>query len=544
MGGNIISRKSLAVGVVALLLFTSIPIVNNALPIEKMPFNNDKDAGKSPSASKVIVVPDDYPTIQEAIDHANVGDTIKVRAGIYHENINVYKMLNIIGSGSSVTIIDGGGKGNVVEITADGIKFTDFTVRNSGSSHAGIYVSSHYNIISRNNIVDNAFGLKLDSSSGNQIHDNVIENNKDKGVWLYRSHANNITGNTVMDNKADGVLLNFSCIGNTFFANDISSNGADGISISETSRSNTFVGNLVAENKNKGVNVVGASDSNIFYYNDFVDNVQNSFDTCVNMWDNGSVGNYWSDYTGVDANNDGIGDTPYSIPGGDNQDRYPLMSSVRPSRPNIEIIGPDDVYVGWSVTFTVWTPECTNKTVIYRVYWGDGTAPEEVGPVVCSEKVNIRHSYGNPGTYNVYVKACVDVMGVLFCSVPSEKVSVRVISYGKGWLFLPKINLTAVSDGNGLGYEAYVTGFGICRPGVIIYVECDVFYGDNHSKKWDSYVCEDGWLFFIIWWPSRKFGENFFDGAKECYFNATLYVKGEERDRASLHLSSQGGLKI
>jgi hypothetical protein len=43
------------------------------------------------------------------------------------------------------------------------------------------------------------------------------------------------------------------------------------------------------------------------------------------VFDNGTFGNYWSDYTGTDANHDGIGDTPYTI-GGKLQDRYPLMA--------------------------------------------------------------------------------------------------------------------------------------------------------------------------------------------------------------------------
>ncbi|GAG66746.1 unnamed protein product, partial [marine sediment metagenome] len=36
-------------------------------------------------------------------------------------------------------------------------------------------------------------------------------------------------------------------------------------------------------------------------------------DGLYNTWDNGSIGNYWGNYTGVDLNDDGIGDTPYVV---------------------------------------------------------------------------------------------------------------------------------------------------------------------------------------------------------------------------------------
>ena len=45
----------------------------------------------------------------------------------------------------------------------------------------------------------------------------------------------------------------------------------------------------------------------------------------VNFWDNGTGGNYWSNYTGVDSNGDRIGDTSHII-NKNNQDNYPRMN--------------------------------------------------------------------------------------------------------------------------------------------------------------------------------------------------------------------------
>ena len=56
---------------------------------------------------KTIVVPDDYTTIQEAIDNAVADDTIYVYQGIYHENIGISKPVSFIGEDRDSTIIDG-----------------------------------------------------------------------------------------------------------------------------------------------------------------------------------------------------------------------------------------------------------------------------------------------------------------------------------------------------------------------------------------------------------------------------------------------------
>ena len=68
---------------------------------------------------------------------------------------------------------------------------------------------------------------------------------------------------------------------------------------------------------------------NVIYHNNFVNNVNHvETDNSDGIWDNGEEGNYWDDYTGLDGDEDGIGDTPYVIDE-NNRDNYPLMKPIR-----------------------------------------------------------------------------------------------------------------------------------------------------------------------------------------------------------------------
>jgi len=83
----------------------------------------------------------------------------------------------------------------------------------------------------------------------------------------------------------------------------------------------------IIQHCNLGVHGSLCSQNVLIFHNNFIENTQNALDSSVCKWYNPSLqeGNYWDDYNGIDADGDGIGDTPYYIAGGSNADHYPLM---------------------------------------------------------------------------------------------------------------------------------------------------------------------------------------------------------------------------
>ena len=101
------------------------------------------------SYSSTLLVPDEYSTIQSAIDAASEGDSVLVSAGTYYENI-VWAATNgikLIGSGEENCIIDGNELASVIRFEEDlgGISttlITGFTLQNGNAQDCG-YTDSH-----------------------------------------------------------------------------------------------------------------------------------------------------------------------------------------------------------------------------------------------------------------------------------------------------------------------------------------------------------------------------------------------------------------
>jgi len=258
-----------------------------------------------------------YSRIQDAVDNASDGDTVFVYddSAPYYESITIRIQIHLLGENRNTTSIEGGN--HAISIFVNGVTVSGFRISNVGDfwNCCGFYVTSQGNNISHNNIINNLRmnGVFLDGASYNTIYGNLIENNNYHGIRLEYAAHNMIINNVMVNNRGYGIYL-------------------------WESPENVIIGNTVKKSFFNGIILGDHCSNNTIFHNNFIDNPENAHDITGSNWDNGLSGNYWSDYTGSDSDGDGIGDSPYSIPGNVSQDRYPLMAPYESQIQDVEIM--------------------------------------------------------------------------------------------------------------------------------------------------------------------------------------------------------------
>jgi len=377
------------------------------------------------SQASTIHVPDDYSTIQAGVNAAGIDDTVFVKHGVYYENILIDKRLTLLGERNAVTIIDASESGSTILIRANGVTVSQFSIWNSGGwqdfyrSDAGVRVaysdscliehcliahhpiagvllgSTEHTDIKQCVIFDCQYGIAfsmddLDSLGlGDANQYNEVVSNKiwycERGIEFYHlvpnHHHTRIEGNFFWMNQGNATICSITCqeseiVNNQFLScsgrsirSDHCMCGGEGSRIHH----NCFVdGSYSPQALDDGL-------MNEFWY-----------DTTTNE------GNYWSDYTGVDSNGDGIGDTPYVIFDDEfypREDPFPLMAiddsdgdgwidavDLCPLHYNSEWRDYDHDWVG---------DECDDCTD----YDGDGYSDPGTPSPACPEIDNCRHAY-------------------------------------------------------------------------------------------------------------------------------------------------------
>jgi len=315
-------------------------------------------------------------------------------------------------------------------------------------------------LISKNNISSNDYGIYIDYSNNNSVLNNNISSNKWEdlayAIFLYSSKNNSILNNKISNND-HGICFEDGSSNNIISKNNISSN-------------------------DYGI-YIDYSNNNIIYMNNFINNTNNTYYSfySTNTWNSTSkitytyrgseftnyMGNYWDDYNGSDANEDGIGETPYIIDE-NNIDNYPLIERFgnyfMPTPAQIfDTKRPENPYPSISGKFigTIKTNKKVIATKLYT-YACEGTGGHTEYALICNSTWCAYAEWdGYKGDWiNISFNRTVVLM-------PYETYNITIVtgSYPQihhtsslktesGW-----INCTEFTDANGKKYDDWIPAF-------------------------------------------------------------------------------------
>jgi len=186
------------------------------------------------------------------------------------------------------------------------------------------------------NIVENNwyYGIQIGLGDGNLINNNTI-NGHEIGIRLYSSCDSNIIVNNSITqcsgSAAEGIGIDLNSMNNVI-QNNFINDTITGIRINDDVDNTDITENIISNCDTRGIYIqTDTCDNSEIWQNRFVNNAgENARDnsgTGDTSWDKGGYGNYWDDYGGDDANDDGIGDTPHSVPGtAGSQDNFPIWT--------------------------------------------------------------------------------------------------------------------------------------------------------------------------------------------------------------------------
>ena len=284
-----------------------LPIVLVSLLLCLIPLQTASSA----SPQKIYIKPDGSVTPSTPNIH-KAGTTYTFSGNINSQIFVECNSIVIDGSGYSV---QGAGSGVGFDLTCSNVTVQNTKITDWDAGVLGVF---NNNTIKNCLITQCASAFKV-YAQYYEIVSNRIEGNNE-AIRIGQGGLHFIAGNDITNNAIGLYLFDD---GNVIVQNNITNCSNSAIILDTTAWTQTVYHNNFENNTREIID---------YTYSNTPDRPVQSI---VRPWDNGSSGNYWSGYQGVDSNHDGIGDAPYQIPtyytatvlSPDSYvDRYPVMT--------------------------------------------------------------------------------------------------------------------------------------------------------------------------------------------------------------------------
>jgi len=326
-----------------------------------------------------------YSKIQDAINDSSDGDIIFVYSKIYYENLLINKSVQLLGENRQTTIVESvknqdtfSVKGSHINISnfrilANYTYFLPYCIRIQQSSNVNVYNCEC------SATTPHSYCGACAYESNNVSFLNLLVHDVDEGIVFVKSfncrvqncECYNVDQQSIATNEGSGLYI-YNCTvrdglhglsqGICIFSNETSIENCQIINMSDNGiqllgghphpydkrRSASIQNSTIRDCRNNicaiwiedydsvlitnceiaksaaaGISVTD-SDEVLIYRNNFIDNNNKPFDYNAFVdWDNGKIGNYWSDSNIKDSNGDLIGDSNYSFNYG--VDHFPVM---------------------------------------------------------------------------------------------------------------------------------------------------------------------------------------------------------------------------
>jgi nitrous oxidase accessory protein len=213
-----------------------------------------------------------------------------VPAGVRGDAIKVWYSHNVLIAGNRAEA----GRDILVWYSDNAIVRDNSVVRGRYGLHI---MNSNDNLIERNRLEDNSVGIYLMYGRNILVRANLLRGSRGpsgQGLGLKEVDAVDVEQNIIVDNRV-GIYIDNSPLSQGVF--------------------NHFRGNLLAYN-DSAIGLLPSDRNSVFNRNNLIDNldqvtVLGGGRLGANQWSEAGAGNFWSDYVGYDANEDGIGDIPF-----------------------------------------------------------------------------------------------------------------------------------------------------------------------------------------------------------------------------------------